>query len=85
MYHTPTETRVARKDHRCTSCGEPILKGHEYKRWCSYDNAAYTSKMHPECFAYHMEDAEYGEFEYMPYSHERPRRDSNDTAKQEGE
>lgn len=72
-YCAPTKTLVARKDHRCTNCGEPINKGDTYLRWTSVDDNWFTSKMHPECHQSLMDDADGGQFEYMPYSGERPR------------
>lgn len=72
MHCTATETVTARKEHRCTSCAEPIKAGEQYKRWVSFDDSAYTNKMHPECLAAHQVDAEgTGEWEYMPYSYPR--------------
>ena len=77
MYCTEPETHKARKVHRCDSCGELINPGDEYKRWRCYDcGDVGTVKMHPECLAMHQADAEkYGdrEWEYSPYSHERPK------------
>lgn len=74
MYCTDTETVRARKQHKCTSCGEKIEAGEQYKKWVSFDDgSAYTNKMHPECLAMHDEDSEGGTWEYMPYSHDRPK------------
>lgn len=72
IHHTPTQTLTARKDHRCTNCGQLIQAGDQYMRWVSFDDSAFTNKMHPECLDSLQDDAEYGEFEYMPYSGERP-------------
>lgn len=74
MYYTPVETRKARKPHRCTNCGEAIPAGSEYKRWMSVETGdrAYSNKMHPECLSSLQDDAIGGEFEYMPFSGERP-------------
>ena len=73
MFFTDTKLTLARKVHRCTSCGEVIAPGHEYCRWQSnIDGEWFTNKMHPECYDMHMEDAEGGYFEYTLYQHERP-------------
>lgn len=72
MFSTSPIDRVARKQHRCTNCGEPIAPGETYKRWISFDDSAFTSKMHPECLVSLEEDCQYGKFEYMPYSGARP-------------
>lgn len=73
MYCTPTETRTARKSHRCTYCDEQIEIGDQYLRWMSVNNGnAVTNKMHPECLAFLEEDAYNGYFEYIPYEGERP-------------
>ena len=77
MYATPPKTHTARKQHRCTNCAEHIEPGTPYERWMSVDGGkAFTNKMHPECLAMHQADADkYGEreWEYSPYSHERPK------------
>ncbi len=73
MYCTPTETRKARKPHRCTYCAEQIEVGDQYLRWMSViDGKAITNKMHPECLTFLEEDACGGYFEYIPYEGERP-------------
>lgn len=72
MHHTPAELLTARKVHRCTNCGEAIEPGQVYQRWGSFDNSAYTNKMHPECLQSLIDDADGLEFEYTPYSGERP-------------
>jgi hypothetical protein len=73
MYCTPTELRKARKPHRCTNCGEAIEQGEDYVRWASYDDGqCFTNKMHPECLESLQDDADGGQFEYMPYSGDRP-------------
>ena len=75
MHNTKAETLKARKPHRCTSCGEAIAVGKQYARWVSFDDSAYTNKMHPECLAAHHADArKYGSsggWEYQPYSYTR--------------
>ena len=75
MHYTPTKMLKARKSHRCTSCAEPIAPGEEYVLWVSFDDSAFTNKMHPECHSAHQSDAEYtgsaGSWEYTPYSYPR--------------
>lgn len=42
----------ARSAHRCDWCGESILMGGDYWRWCWYEGGeASTVKAHPECVA----------------------------------
>ena len=77
MFHTPPETLKARKPHRCTSCGEMIAPGESYARWASFDDAAFTNKMHPECLEAHEEEARAhgdgsGGWEYSPCGTPRP-------------
>lgn len=71
-YCTHQQILVARKDHRCTNCGQAILAGDTYIRWASFDDSVFTNKMHQECLLSLLEDADGYEFEYMPYSGERP-------------
>jgi hypothetical protein len=73
-----SKVRKARRDHRCTYCGEGIASGETYVfQKGNYDDRWYESKMHHECF----DDLKTsGDDEYMPYSNERPsHRKSNDT------
>ena len=73
MYCTPTETLKARKPHRCMSCGELVSQGEQYVRWrCYASGDAGTVKMHPECHAAHTDDAHGGQWEFTPFSHDRP-------------
>lgn len=73
MYCTPTETRKARKQHRCTYCAEQIEVGEKYYRWMSVNEGkAFTNKMHPECLDFSEEDSYGGYFEYIPYEGDRP-------------
>jgi hypothetical protein len=73
MYITPQETFTARKEHRCTWCGEKIVAGEQYTRWMSVDaGEAFSNKMHGECLDAASYD-ENGEWDYMPFSNDRPR------------
>ncbi len=73
MYNTPSTTQVARKKHVCTWCGQMIQPGDSYVRWCTFDSASFTSKMHPECVdACDAECKEMCENEYLPYDNPRP-------------
>jgi hypothetical protein len=71
----PTQELTARKQHKCTWCGQPIMKGERYWRWCSISEGTYatTSKMHPECREACQKDArEFGQDDgYMPYENQR--------------
>jgi predicted nucleic acid-binding Zn-ribbon protein len=70
-----SETPMARKQHRCTWCGEHIEKGDTYVRVSGvFDGDLQTSKFHPECDDACTEEARYegGSFEFMPYDNERP-------------
>lgn len=71
-FHTQARDVIARVPHHCTNCGEPIGVGETYKRWTSFDDSAFTNKMHAECLTSLQSDSECGDFEYMPYSGERP-------------
>jgi predicted RNA-binding Zn-ribbon protein involved in translation (DUF1610 family) len=88
MYCTDPETLIARKPHRCMSCGELVNPGEHYLRWRCYDSGEVgTVKMHPECHAMHCEDARGmggGPWEFTPYSHERPKRDCGEAGHDEG-
>ena len=64
---------TARKDHRCTYCGESISKGEKYTyQQGNWNGRWFESKMHNECFA---DLCESGDGEYTPYSNERPTKD----------
>ena len=61
----------ARKDHKCTWCGQPILKGTQYHKWVNVDDSWFTNKVHDECLDPLDEECrEMGE--YYPYDNERP-------------
>ena len=71
MHCTELEKLKARKTHVCMSCGQQIYTGDNYVRWrCYIDGDAGTNKMHPECYEMHNEEP--GQWEYTPYSYERP-------------
>jgi hypothetical protein len=73
MFCTPTETKTAKKNHRCTYCGDPIYAGDTYKAWTSFDGYAFNSKMHPECLNDLRETNDpYDDGEYNPYDNDRP-------------
>jgi hypothetical protein len=67
------EIHVARKEHRCTWCGQTILPGEKYlKRRGVCEGDASTVKHHLECEkAAEADWNEYGEC-YDMYSQERP-------------
>jgi hypothetical protein len=75
-FHSQAATVIARKVHRCTNCGQPIGKGEAYQRWTSVDDRWFTSKMHPECHASLLMEADGNDFEYTPYGGERPGADA---------
>lgn len=75
MHCTDISTPTARKTHRCTSCGESIEAGQKYAKWVSFDDSAFTNKMHPECLAAHQKDAGQDDWEYSPYDHQRGKAD----------
>lgn len=72
-YTLLSETRpIARKEHRCIWCGQAILKGEKYVAERSvFDGEMQNHHWHPECLtdARATEDCEW---EFMPYSNERP-------------
>jgi hypothetical protein len=69
-FYNPSESRKARKDHRCSYCGETINKGRAYTfQKGNWDGRWFESKMHDECF---NDMCENGDGEYTLYSNERP-------------
>lgn len=70
-FFNPSINRVARKNYRCTYCGEGIADGEKYTfQKGNYDGRWFESKMHPECFT---DMCENGDGEYSLFSNERPR------------
>ena len=51
MSEWATESRSvkARKAHRCSWCGEDIVRGEMYQTWTYGDPTPTTVRMHPEC------------------------------------
>lgn len=73
MFCTDRQTIVARKEHQCTWCGQPIAKGESHQMWKSVDGGWFTNRMHPECVqACNEECSEWNDDEYHPYDNERP-------------
>lgn len=74
-HRTPTRP-TARKEHRCIYCGGPILTGEQYVQQTGYyDNAAYRSRYHAECYDDCADECTcYGEWEFIPYSADYPER-----------
>jgi hypothetical protein len=64
----------AQKQHRCIWCGEPILKGQMYTEVRSvYYGEFQHNRWHQECLdAAREEVRDGGDYEFMPYSNERP-------------
>lgn len=53
-------TRVARKEHPCYWCREPILSGATFYEWrAAEDGRAYTGRMHGACDLAHRRAADY--------------------------
>ena len=67
MFCTPQKQIKARKPHRCTWCGEDILKGETYAGWKNVYETWFSNKMHQECLA----ASRYDDDEYSAYEHER--------------
>lgn len=73
MFNTDSVTVTARKAHRCTWCSQPIKPGAIYRRWVTFDDGVFTSKMHPECVdACRAECREFPGEGYLPYENDRP-------------
>lgn len=68
---------VARKQHRCTWCGQAIPKGEKYVRVSGiFDSELQVNKFHSECDEACREEAHHwgGDFEFIPGDNERPTR-----------
>lgn len=72
MFCTIRTLKTARKNHRCTYCGDPIIAGDKYYTWESVDDSWFHSKMHPECVDALYDDYEDSFDEYQPFDNERP-------------
>lgn len=80
MFVTATQLIIAKKEHRCTWCGQKILKGEKYSKWKSVDDSWFTSKMHAECHtAANDENHYWGDYEYVPFDNERPTKEEYET------
>lgn len=66
-------TQKAKKEHRCSWCGQQILVGESYLRSrVVFEGDPQTNKFHPECGdAAAADNMEWGEG-FMPYEQERP-------------
>lgn len=72
MTNSDNVSVTARKDHRCSWCGEVIPATTQYMRWATFDDSVFTNKMHLECHITMLDEGrKYGEYEYTPYSQER--------------
>ena len=72
-FNTDPVMLTAKKAHRCTWCAQAIEPGQKYRRWVTFDDSAFTSKMHPVCVsACDAECREYSDEEYIAYENERP-------------
>lgn len=70
---TEAQTVIAKTTHRCTFCGGQINVKEAYIKWSSSGEGGwFTNKMHPECHQVLLDDADGFDFEYTPYSGERP-------------
>lgn len=49
---TAITTPKAAKPHRCTWCGEQILKGEVHHKWaCTFEGTFSDNRLHAACFA----------------------------------
>ena len=72
FYNAPIK-RKARVQHVCIYCAEKIEIGENYSYQSgNYDGGWFENKMHVECWE---EMISSGEFEFLPYSNERPRKE----------
>ncbi len=79
MFCSERTQPTANKNHRCTWCGQHILKGTQYNKWTNVDDSWFTNKMHDECYDALVEELRhYGDTEYIPYDNERPVADTEE-------
>jgi hypothetical protein len=74
-------TQKAKKEHKCSWCGQQILVGEMYLRSrVVFEGDPQTNKFHPECGdAAAADNMEWGEG-FMPYEQERPAKRSQSDA-----
>lgn len=67
---------LARKQHRCIWCGQPIAVGEKHRHERSiYDGQFQDQRWHPECDEAFKAELSYEgghELEFEPYGNERP-------------
>lgn len=64
----------ARKDHRCIWCGQAIPKGTKYVSERSvYDGDMQNHHWHFECWSDAQHNNDEPEWEFTPYSYDRPK------------
>lgn len=69
-FFSESKVVTARKNHRCTYCGEGIEKGENYTyQKGNWNGRWFESKMHEECF---FDLCENGDGEYTLFSNDRP-------------
>lgn len=49
-FRTDRIVECAKKDHRCSWCGETIPKGTQYAYVTGYTEDFWAGKLHPECY-----------------------------------
>lgn len=65
---------VARKDHKCIWCGQKIAKGEAYMNERSvFDREMQNLHWHPECWKDSRANNDEPEWEFTPYSYDRPK------------
>ena len=72
-FEMSTETSpMARREHRCIWCGEPIRVGEKYSRQKGkFDGEWQDNPWHDECLEF-SRDTNPGCFDFTPYDGERP-------------
>lgn len=75
-YHGPLAHPKAKKKHQCIYCGGPIPVGEKYvQQEGFFDGYPYRNRYHAECYKTCGDEcAEYGDWEFTPYSGEVPER-----------